>query len=179
MINPSVNVFVFGVFNIHHKEWLTYSGGSDRPGELCYNFSISNDLHLSCIVLIVNIYVLTFVDVKLFYSLKTDTTALSDSSQLFTGNGQGIAWVCVNDLLGSGFQRLKIIKKILYLYVYPSKFCFYVCYLYVLMYMWICMCMHVYICMYICVYMYVYICIYVYVCMHVYVYICVYVCVYV
>ena len=37
-------VFVFGDFNIHHKDWLTYSGGTDRPGELCYNFSISNDL---------------------------------------------------------------------------------------------------------------------------------------
>ena len=33
-----------GTFNIHHKDWLTYSGGTDRPGELCYNFSISNDL---------------------------------------------------------------------------------------------------------------------------------------
>ena len=41
-INPSANVFVFGDFNIHHKNWLTYSGGTDRPGELCYNFS--NDL---------------------------------------------------------------------------------------------------------------------------------------
>ena len=26
------------------KDWLTYSGGTDRPGELCTNFSISNDL---------------------------------------------------------------------------------------------------------------------------------------
>ena len=43
-INPSANVFVFGGFNIHHKDWLTYSGGTDRPGELSYNFSISNDL---------------------------------------------------------------------------------------------------------------------------------------
>ena len=43
-INPSANVFVFGDINIHHKDWLTYSSGSDRPGELCYNFSISNDL---------------------------------------------------------------------------------------------------------------------------------------
>ena len=43
-INPSTNVFVFGDFNIHHKDWLTYSSGTDRPGELCYNFSISNDL---------------------------------------------------------------------------------------------------------------------------------------
>ena len=41
-INPSANVSVFGEF--HHKDWLTYSGGTDRPGELRYNFSISNDL---------------------------------------------------------------------------------------------------------------------------------------
>ena len=43
-INPSANVFVFGDFNVYHKDWLTYSGGTDRPDELCYNFSISNDL---------------------------------------------------------------------------------------------------------------------------------------
>ena len=43
-INPSANVFVFGDFNVHHKDWLTYSGGTDRPGELCYNSVISNDL---------------------------------------------------------------------------------------------------------------------------------------
>ena len=43
-IKPSANVFLFGDFNVHHKAWLTYSGGTDRPGELCYNFSISNDL---------------------------------------------------------------------------------------------------------------------------------------
>ena len=43
-INPSTNVIVFGDFNVHHKDWLTYSGGTDRPGELCYKFSISNDL---------------------------------------------------------------------------------------------------------------------------------------
>ena len=43
-INPSANVFVFGDFNVHHKDWLTYSGGTDTPDELCYNFSISNNL---------------------------------------------------------------------------------------------------------------------------------------
>ena len=43
-INPSANVSVFGDINVHHKDWLTYSGGTDRSGELCYNFSISNDL---------------------------------------------------------------------------------------------------------------------------------------
>ena len=44
IICPFKNVFVFGDFNVHHKDRLTYSGGTDRPGELCYNFSISNDL---------------------------------------------------------------------------------------------------------------------------------------
>ena len=43
-INPSANVFDFGDFNVHHKDWLTYFGGTDGPGELFYNFSISNDL---------------------------------------------------------------------------------------------------------------------------------------
>ena len=45
-INPSANVFVFGDFNVHHMNWFNYSGRTDRPGELCYNFSISNDLTL-------------------------------------------------------------------------------------------------------------------------------------
>ena len=43
LINPSANVFVFGDFNVYHKDWLTYSGGTDQPDELCY-FSIANDL---------------------------------------------------------------------------------------------------------------------------------------
>ena len=29
-------------FNIHHMYWLTYSGRTDRPGELCYNFNYYN-----------------------------------------------------------------------------------------------------------------------------------------
>ena len=37
-------MFVFGDFYVHHKDWFTYSGGTDRSGELCYNFSISNGL---------------------------------------------------------------------------------------------------------------------------------------
>ena len=37
-------MFVFGDFNVHHKDWLTYSGATDRPGELCYSFSITNGL---------------------------------------------------------------------------------------------------------------------------------------
>ena len=37
-------MFVFTDFNVPYKNWLTYSGEIDRPGEFCYNFSISNDL---------------------------------------------------------------------------------------------------------------------------------------
>ena len=33
-ISPSANVFVFGDFNVHPKDWLTYSGGTDRSSEL-------------------------------------------------------------------------------------------------------------------------------------------------
>ena len=44
MINPSANVIVFADFNIHDKDWFTYCGGTDQPGELCYNFFTSNDL---------------------------------------------------------------------------------------------------------------------------------------
>ena len=36
-------MFVFGDFNVHNKDWLTCSGGTDGPGEPCYDFSISND----------------------------------------------------------------------------------------------------------------------------------------
>ena len=43
-INPYANVFVFGDFKVHHKDQLTYSGGTDRPGELCYSFPTSIDL---------------------------------------------------------------------------------------------------------------------------------------
>ena len=30
--NPPANLFV----NVYHKDWLTYSGGTDKSGELCY-----------------------------------------------------------------------------------------------------------------------------------------------
>ena len=37
-------MFVFGEFRVHNKDWLTNSGRTNRSRELCYNFSISNDL---------------------------------------------------------------------------------------------------------------------------------------
>ena len=41
LINPSANVFVFQDFNVHHKDCLTYSSGTDQPDELCYNFQMT------------------------------------------------------------------------------------------------------------------------------------------
>ena len=38
-ISPYFTAFVFKEFNIHHKDQLTYSGGTDGPGELCFIFS--------------------------------------------------------------------------------------------------------------------------------------------
>ena len=32
LINSYANVFVFGDFNIHHNDWLNYSGVIGRPG---------------------------------------------------------------------------------------------------------------------------------------------------
>ena len=32
LINSSANVFLVGAFNIHHKDHLTYSSETDRPG---------------------------------------------------------------------------------------------------------------------------------------------------
>ena len=38
-INPSANVFVFGNFNIHNKDWLTYSGGTDLVNPVTISLS--------------------------------------------------------------------------------------------------------------------------------------------
>ena len=43
LINPSANVFVYVDFNLHHKDWVTYSGETERPGAV---FSILNSLQV-------------------------------------------------------------------------------------------------------------------------------------
>ena len=43
-INPSVDVIVFGDFNVNYKSCLTYSGETDRHGELYHNCFVFNDL---------------------------------------------------------------------------------------------------------------------------------------
>ena len=33
-INPAANAIVFWDFKVHHKNWLIYFGGTDRPSKL-------------------------------------------------------------------------------------------------------------------------------------------------
>ena len=46
-INPSADVHVFGDCNFLHGDWLTYSGRTDRPGELLYSFYLRRP-YLDC-----------------------------------------------------------------------------------------------------------------------------------
>ena len=76
--NPSANAIVFGDFNIYHKDWLTYSGGTDRSGELCYNFSTSNNLaqmvnfptHILTVILTVLLFWISFFVLRLVFVLQ-------------------------------------------------------------------------------------------------------------
>ena len=95
-INSSANVFVFGDFNVHHKDWLIYSGRTDRPGELCYNFSFSNDLTKmvnfptripdcdSHSLALLDFYLLTLVFVPQWFSLYWESLIILLSQFLFT-----------------------------------------------------------------------------------------------
>ena len=67
-INPSANVFVLGDFNVHHKDWFTYFGRSDRPGELCYNFLISQTTLLGWLTLLLGSQSVIFTVLLLWIS---------------------------------------------------------------------------------------------------------------
>ena len=76
-INPSANVFVFVDFNVHHTEWLTYSGGTDRPGESqmtlprWLNFLLrSLTLTLTVLLFWIYLFLLTLVFVVQWLSLQ-------------------------------------------------------------------------------------------------------------
>ena len=43
-LHPAAQVMVFGDFNVHHKEWLIHSHGTDAAGTSVYNFSITQGL---------------------------------------------------------------------------------------------------------------------------------------
>ena len=49
-----------GGFNVHHKDWLTYSGGPDRPGEHCYKTTLLRQLTFLLRFLTVTLTVMLF-----------------------------------------------------------------------------------------------------------------------
>ena len=76
-MNPSANVLAFGDFNIHHKDWLTYSGGTDRSGKLCCNFSpttllrgLTFLLRSQTVILIVRLFWICFFLLMLVFLLQ-------------------------------------------------------------------------------------------------------------
>ena len=85
--NPSANVFAFGDFNIHHKDWLTYSGGTDRPGELgCKFFNLKWLMTLIVLLLRIYIFLLVLVFVLQWFSLHSGHVIVSVSIDfLLTG----------------------------------------------------------------------------------------------
>ena len=95
--NPSANVFAFGDFNIHHKYWLTYSGGTDRPGELGYKFfNLKWLMTLIVLLLWIYIFLLVLVFVLQWFSLHSGHVIVSVSID-FLLNSKGdhhfIAWL--------------------------------------------------------------------------------------
>ena len=61
----SANVLVFADFNVHHKDWLTYSGRNGRPSEFWYNF-LSQATLLSWLTFLLGFLILT-IAVQLFW----------------------------------------------------------------------------------------------------------------
>ena len=97
-------IFLFGDF-IHHKDCVTYSDGSDRPGELCYNFSTSNDL-----IQLVN-FPTQIPTVMCYFFLSSDAsicfttalTSLGNSDHVVVSVCSGFPW---NSLRDAMFHRI-------------------------------------------------------------------------
>ena len=72
-INSSTNVFLIWDFDVHHKDWLSYSAGTDRTGSICYNCSqttllrwltflfASQDLLLTVLLFWIYFFLLTLI----------------------------------------------------------------------------------------------------------------------
>ena len=73
-INPSANVFVFEDINVQHKDWLTYSGGTDRLGELSFQIILPRWLTLllgsRTVILIVLLFWIYFFLLSLVFVLQ-------------------------------------------------------------------------------------------------------------
>ena len=106
-IDPSSNVFVFGDFNIYHKDWLNYSDGTDRPAKLCYSLSFSNVL--------TQMIGLSYLNPRLWFSqscsfgfiFSSDTSICSTMAFPSLGNSDHVAVsISIDFLLNSQWNAL-------------------------------------------------------------------------
>ena len=100
-INPFANVFVFGHFNVHHKDWLTYSGGTDGLGELCYNFFLSQMTLLKWLTFLLGSLTVTFSPALLNLFLSSDTSICSTLAFPPLGNSGHVIVSVSNDFLSN------------------------------------------------------------------------------
>jgi len=42
--HPTANIFVFGDFNVHNRDWLKFSTNTDAPGNYVFDFAVSHAL---------------------------------------------------------------------------------------------------------------------------------------
>ena len=69
-INPSANVFVFGDFNVYHKDWLTYSSGTDQMTLLRWlTFLLGSQ---TVILIVLSFWICFFLLTLVFFSVSID-----------------------------------------------------------------------------------------------------------
>ena len=59
-INPSANVIVFENFSVYHKGWISYSGGTNRPGKIIF---LSQTTLLRWLVFLLRSLTVTFTSI--------------------------------------------------------------------------------------------------------------------
>ena len=60
-ISSSANVLVFGDFNLHRKDWPTYSGGTGRPGDRSLTVTLKVQLFWIYLFLLMLVFVLQWL----------------------------------------------------------------------------------------------------------------------
>ena len=88
-MNPSANLFVFGDFNVHHKDWFTYSGGTDKSGKLINFLSQTTLLRWLTFVLRSQTVILTVLLFWIYFS--SDASICSTMTFPPFGNSDHVA----------------------------------------------------------------------------------------
>ena len=111
-------MFVFGDFNIHHKDWLTDSGGTDRSGELCYNF-LSQTTLLRSLTFLLRSQTVIFSPALLDLFLSADVSICSTMAFHPLGNSDHVG-VSVSNYFPSNSQQGAPLHRITYDYSRPD-----------------------------------------------------------